>query len=215
MLCYGHICITDSRLNYEEQTKGLGMGKLMTAAVMLALLAAAGCTRSTNALNINTQSPPQPLPSSPSGSVNSGELDPIAQEQANAQALANSNDPNALSPDGTDPSQSGTEIASLNTQVPESTRPITHDAMAGSWNVNSDSPDCRLILSFTQWSGGYRAATLRCNSQELSSVSAWDIKSNRVVLVDTNGNQVATFASVGEESFSGATSTGKPVSFGR
>lgn len=184
--------------------------KLFTAAVMV--LGLAGCTQSSNALRVNTQAPPQPLPSSPSGTFESSELQP-----AGPQIL----DPNApqttgiIGQDGinpSDPSQT-TETAALIPNV--SDKPITHETMTGAWNVSSDNPDCRVFLSFTKWSGGYRAGTRRCNEPALASVSAWDVKGNQVVLVDGNGSQVASLGEIGPESYAGTLVSGKPVSFSR
>jgi len=59
--------------------KGLEMSNKTSIAILFMALAVAGCNRSSNALNINTQKPPQPLPSVPSGTVASTQLDPISQ----------------------------------------------------------------------------------------------------------------------------------------
>ncbi len=188
------------------------MGKLITTALLIAALSATGCTGTSNALNVNTQAPPQPLPSTPTGSVDAGQLDPIAREQANAQPVAQPIQ-DAPTVGGTDAPQTGTEVASLDT--PTSNKPITHEQLAGAWNVGSDVSGCRVFLSFTQWSGGYRAGSRNCQSPELASVTAWDVKGSRVVLVDSNGNQVASLASAGTEKYAGTTVSGKPVSFAR
>ena len=184
---------------------------LLAVAITVAL---AGCSRSTNALSVNTQAPPQPLPSTPSGSLQSAELQelPPANEPIQSEVPKAPEAPTIGNSDTS--ATESIETASL--EQPEITnKPITHDAMAGSWNVNTDNPGCRLIMSFTRWSGGYRAATLRCNSSELASVSAWDVKNNRVVLVDTNGNQVATMGSAGSERYSGSMVGGKPITLSR
>lgn len=183
---------------------------LLTVAVALAVV---GCTRSTDALRVNTQAPPQPLPSSPSGTVQSAQLDQLQPLDPQTQGI-NPQAPQAPSViDNAPVTQTpGLETASID---PATAKPITHDAMAGSWNVATDSPNCRLVMSFTKWSGGYRAATLRCNSTELASVSAWDVKSNKVVLVDTNGNQVASLGSAGDERYAGALAGGQPITLSR
>ncbi len=187
---------------------------------MFVALAASGCTRSSNALSgVSTQRPPQALPSVPSGNVQSGQLDPLGQPQPlDPNQQTNPADPEALA-NGTDssgaPEAPGTvDTASLDPQ-PAQQEPLTHEPLAGAWNVNSDSAGCRAILSFTQWSGGYRATTLRCNSPELSSVTAWDIKGAQVVLIDSNGSQVASLGRAGSERYAGRTSSGKPVTFSR
>lgn len=194
------------------------MGKVVTTAIMIALIIGAGCTRSTNALNINTQSPPQPLPSTPTGAVEAGQLDPITQEQLNAQQsgqLPDGTNPEAPTVGGETAPQTGTDVASLDQQASASSKPVTHEQLAGAWNVGSDAVGCRVFLSFTQWSGGYRAGSRSCQSPELAAVSAWDVKGSTVVLVDSNGNQVASLVSTGTEKYAGQTVSGKPVSFTR
>jgi hypothetical protein len=93
--------------------------------------------------------------------------------------------------------------------------PVTREAVSGSWNVNSDNPDCRMILAFTKWSGGYRAATRRCNSPELANVSAWDVKGQQVVLMDAGGNTVARLYQSASSRYDGTTNSGSPISFTR
>jgi len=192
------------------------MGKIGVIAVLFAALAASACTRSSNALNINTQSPPQPLPSQPTGTVNSGQLEPLDSDQTTDLAAGEGQLNPEQTPEAPTVGQTETEIASLNsTPVPTNNEPLTHEKLAGAWNVGSDNSGCRLFLSFTQWSGGYRAGTLSCASPELASVSAWDVKGSSVVLIDSNGTQVATLGSTGSEQYSGTTVSGKSVSFNR
>lgn len=195
------------------------MGTRISIAVLMMTVAVAGCTRSTNALNVNTQKPPQPLPSVPSGNVQSAQLQPITQPVQQSvptpAPLAAPTTPEApavsLQPEVV---EQKVEVAAVEAPAP-SNEPLTHEPLAGSWNVASDSSDCRAILAFTRWSGGYRATTLRCNSPALSTVTAWDIKGSQVVLVDSNGSQVASLSSVGAERYAGVTSSGKPITFSR
>ncbi|MEL7429256.1 MAG: protease inhibitor Inh/omp19 family protein [Pseudomonadota bacterium] len=186
------------------------MRNFLILSVAVVAIGITGCTRSADALRVNTQAPPQPLPSTPSGSFESTQLQP-----AGVQPL----DPNApqQAPSVIDqPPVPGTEpvqTASLDTTA--SSKPITHETMTGAWTVNSDNPDCRVFLSFTKWSGGYRAGTRRCNEPALASVSAWDVKGNQVVLVDGNGTQVASLGEVAAEQYAGSLVGGKPITFSR
>ena len=194
------------------------MSNKTSLAILLMAVAITGCNRSSNALNINTQTPPQPLPSVPSGTVASTQLDPISQTtQANptqSAALDAPTAPQAPTVETAPVVETPVETASLEPK-PASNEPLTHEPLAGSWNVASDSSQCRAILAFTKWSGGYRATTLRCNSPELSTVTAWDIKGSKVVLVDGNGSQVASLGAVGAERYAGVTASGQPISFSR
>lgn len=203
------------------KVKGLDMSKKTSIAILFMALAVAGCNRSSNALNINTQTPPQPLPSVPSGTVASTQLEPVTEPTATTPTQSAALDaptapqaPQAPTIDASPKLETPVETASLEPK-PVSNEPLTHEPLAGSWNVASDSSQCRAILAFTKWSGGYRATTLRCNSPELSTVTAWDIKGSKVVLVDGNGSQVASLGSVGTERYSGVTASGQPISFSR
>lgn len=189
------------------------MQKFTVLAAVILAIGVSGCTRSNDALRVNTQAPPKPLPSTPSGNLQSAQLDPV-QPQPTIVEPAQPQIPQAA------PTAPETPTAVQNTQVasidPEAaSKPITHETMTGAWNVNSDNPECRVFLSFTQWSGGYRAGTRRCNDPALTSVSAWDVKGNQVVLVDSNGAQVASLGAVGSERYAGSLSGGKPVTFSR
>ncbi len=191
------------------------MGRFAIFAVLMAAVAVSGCTRSTNALQVNTQAPPQPLPASPACSITGTQLDPITGEVRRYDQYGNPLPPETPNPDGTQTDANGTEIAALDPNVAANAEPLTHESLAGAWNVTTDNPDCRVFLSFTQWSGGYRAGTRRCLNTELSSISAWDVKGAQVVLVDSNGGQIAALGQIGAESYSGQTASGKPISFSR
>lgn len=191
-------------------------------------LAVAGCTRSTNALNVNTQKPPQPLPSVPAGNVQTSQLEPASTQNGGGQpSLAQplpevpATAPQPEVPKTPEVTAPTPEIPTVTTEVAAveapkvSQEPLTHEPLAGSWNVPSDNADCRIILAFTKWSGGYRAATRRCASPEIGSVNAWDVKGNQVVLVDSAGNKVANLHSSGNNRYVGTTVSGKPISFAR
>lgn len=185
------------------------MTNLRPAAVlfasMVAVLALSGCNRSVSALDV----PPASLPPAPLDPVQSQNLDPVTGQPMQGQPSDNTQvaaiDPNATN-----------EQPQAMTPPPSASgEPISREAMAGTWTVASDNPDCRIILAFTKWSGGYRAATRRCNAPELSAVTAWDVKGSEVFLVDGNGNQVATLFATGPETYQGQTSSGKAIAFTR
>jgi len=196
-------------------------------AIVLMALVVAGCNRSTSALNVNTQTPPQPLPAVPSGQVVAGGLEPVTtqnvggQQPGLAQPLPEvpATAPQPETPQVPTTTQEvapeNTQVAAVQTTPAVSAEPLTHEPLAGSWNVPSDNADCRIILAFTKWSGGYRAATRRCSSPEIGSISAWDVKGTQVVLVDSAGNKVANLQSAGNNRYAGQTASGKPISFAR
>ena len=127
------------------------MGRIATLAILMAALAVTGCTRSTNALRVNTQTPPQPLPAAPAGTIAGTQLDPITGEVQRYDQYGNPLPPEIPNPDGTQTDPNATEIASLDPNAATNAEPLTHEALAGAWNVTTDNPDCRVFLSFTQW----------------------------------------------------------------
>jgi len=190
-------------------------GGIAASLAILAVLSAAGCQRTVSGLD--TRGVPAPLPASPVSPVQSAALDPAAPAQLPSPVQPAPVDPAAVAPGTT------TDTASLGNPPapaapaapPASAAPVTREGVSGVWNVASDNPECRVILSFTKWSGGYRAATRRCNAPELGSVTAWDVKDNRVVLIDSGGNQIASLNSTGGERYEGATAGGSRVTFSR
>jgi hypothetical protein len=197
------------------------------AAILVAglgvMLALGGCQRSVSGLD--TRSAASPLPAAPVDQVQSSQLDPAAPTQIapGGQQVAAMDptlqqqplpDPNSTALPGTNPAPAQQQIAAATPSATPSA-PVSRESVTGTWIVASDNPECRIILAFTKWSGGYRAATRRCETSELTAVSAWDVKDNKVVLVDANGNQVASLASTGAEQYDGVTSGGKPVKFSR
>jgi len=198
--------------NGPERESGLVKGPQMglkTCVTLIALgLAVAGCqSRSLNSIAPTGQ--PQRLPSAPVEPVQTAELpqpaDPAAIETSPREASAA-----PTAPAIADESPQTTEPAPA-----PSGEPVTREGVSGAWIVASDNPDCRMILAFTKWSGGYRAATKRCNSTELSSVSAWDVKGQQVVLMDSSGNTLARLYQSANERYDGTTNSGQPISFTR
>ncbi|HSO46288.1 MAG TPA: protease inhibitor Inh/omp19 family protein [Rhizobiaceae bacterium] len=173
---------------------------------VLALAFLGGCQRSVSSLDTRAQS----LPPAPVGVVEATPLDTAPPTQITPDQQVASLEPI--------PPASAVETplpGAPQAVAPVAAAPVTREAMAGTWTVATDNPECRIILAFTKWSGGYRAATRRCNAPEIAAVSAWDVRDNRVVLVDANGNQVASLASTGPESYDGTTAGGTPVRFSR
>lgn len=188
-----------------------GVTMRAAACTLAAAIALGGCQRTVSGLD--TRGMPEPLPASPVSSVESAALDPAGPQQL----------PTPTAPPPVDPAAAAqqTQTAALEPAPvappppPAAAAPVTRESMAGTWAVNSDNPECRIILAFTKWSGGYRAATRRCNTADLSSVSAWDVKDNKVVLVDSGGNQIAALYSTGPERYEGSTAGGNRVTFSR
>jgi len=199
------------------------MIKPQMIAIILAAIVVAGCTRTSNPLAVNTR-PPQPLPSVPAGNVESSQLDPVSGDLQNPSTLTAST--------GVQPQTTGTPtaptIGGQTTEVPpdqtanlaggtinQGTEPLARESLLGAWDVASDNSECRIMLAFTKWSGGYRAGSSACQSDEIGSVIAWDVKGQQVILVDGGGNTVARLYSSGNERYDGTLNSGKAISFTR
>ena len=184
--------------------------KLLVSLLVIGF-AVTGCNRSINSIAPQSGQP-QTLPSAPVESVMAGELPPPSDQpyDGNAQTNGLTAGEAPVSP----AIQTDTQVAS-NTQVDQSGQPVTREGVSGAWNVASDNPDCRMILAFTKWAGGYRAATKRCTSPELTGISAWDVKGQQLVLMDGGGNTVARLYHSGGERYDGTTNSGQAVSFTR
>ncbi|MFN0264989.1 AprI/Inh family metalloprotease inhibitor [Tepidamorphus sp. 3E244] len=122
--------------------------------------------------------------------------DPQAQQQPQTQqqtqvAAANS---------GPQPSSVATTVAA----------PKKEDVL-GQWTIADSFSSCQLNVSLTGWSGGYRASTRNCTSEELKKIGAWNIEGNSVVLKDQSGAQVAVLSRKSERRFDGSLSAGGAV----
>ncbi|WP_068084996.1 AprI/Inh family metalloprotease inhibitor [Polycladidibacter stylochi] len=168
------------------------MNRSMTIAlVSLLAVSTAACMRTSY-----TRSYVSPLPATPVPAVTPGELQPVSPAGQPVQAAA--------APE--------TQIAS----APPATQRagLGRTDLLGGWTVASGGDNCKLFMTLTTWSGGYRANTRGCNDPSLSSIAAWNLNGNQVVLKDAAGGNLATLSG-GGAAFSGQTVGGAPISFQR
>ncbi len=190
---------------------------ILTATILVSSLLLVGCNQSLN--SISPTAPPAALPSAPAEPVASGQLPPInggqvdstGRNQAARQAAANQQ---IASAPVTPEIESASPVSEPTRSTSGSTK-VSREGMAGSWQVPTDGADCRIILAFTKWSGGYRAATRRCSSPEIQAINAWDVKDRSVVLVDQSGNEIARLFGANGGSYQGRTKSGQAISFTR
>jgi hypothetical protein len=181
-------------------------GILVIAGVLTAGIVLTGCNRSLN--SIAPSAPPRALPSNPAEPVSANQLPPIDSSQQ-------PNTDQAMIDGQSNPQPNVGENGAVNVTAPPNAPKITRESMAGSWQVPTDGLDCRIILAFTKWSGGYRAATRKCVSEEMQAINAWDVKDQTVVLVDQSGNEVARLFASQSGRYDGRTRAGDAVSFVR
>ena len=88
--------------------------------------------------------------------------------------------------------------------------------LLGGWTVTSGQETCQLFITLTSWTGGFRATTLGCNSNELKQISAWNLEGSAVVLAGVAGSPIAKLSASGSNRFDGQTlAAGTPISFYR
>lgn len=175
---------------------------LTIAFVSVIAISTMACQRTTY-----TRSYVSPLPASPVSPIAGQTLSPINPGQPGSE--------NQILVEGQD--------ASANTRVVSAPPAPNVNATGGSigrtdllggWNVSSGGDNCKLFMTLTKWSGGYRANTRGCSDTTLSQISAWNLNGNQVVLKDAGGGNVATLSG-GGSGFAGQTANGSPIQFAR
>ena len=204
-------------------TKAIARGAALSAATA-ALVALGACTDSVQRATYppaNQVAQPAPLTPAPAAPVNQAALGPSGSAAtpppppagaAPAPGVESSDlgAPPSLDPSGTD----NTQVASVEPAASPA-RAVSREGMIGAWTVKSGGTNCQIFLALTKWSGGYRAATRGCGGTALSSVQAWDVQNDRIVLVDASGSQAASLGRTGDTTYAGATNEGGDITFTR
>ncbi|MCB8840679.1 AprI/Inh family metalloprotease inhibitor [Aurantimonas sp. VKM B-3413] len=205
----------------------------MTGAALVALLAAAGCSRSVSPFE---SSGPAPLTPAPTGQVAANQLPPppppppppstttndLAQNQTGTDGTmptdqadagtGNTNGSNSgTGTNGSNSSQSsggGTQVASLDS------KPLSRASVSGFYKLSTTGGNCQIGLAYTKWAGGYRAASRGCPGK-IADVTAWDVSGSQVVLKDSGGATVANLSSAGGSKYTGRTAGGQEVTIYR
>ncbi len=196
-----------------------------TSLAVVAMLLAAGCSRSTPSVGgySSPSAGPSPLTPAPAGQVASNQLPPpppppapggMQQNQPATDQATNTPPTNA---DGT-PAGGDTQTASLETK-PDAPKKsgggaITRNSVLGAYKVTTTGGNCQIILSLTKWTGGYRAASRGCPGA-VADVSAWDVSGSQVLLKDSGGSQVASLSNSGGTRYDGQTKGGQSISLYR
>jgi hypothetical protein len=93
--------------------------------------------------------------------------------------------------------------------------PPSTTTLAGTWTVTDAGDRCRITLTSTPLFEFYRASPQNCRAPSLARINAWEQRGSEVVLLQPGGRVAARLAPQGAGSYSGATSTGAPVSMAR
>lgn len=81
--------------------------------------------------------------------------------------------------------------------------------LIGGWTLASAGETCQLSMNLTTWSGGYRASTRGCVSDELKAIGAWDVTGKEILLKDASGSVVARLYAAAPNRYSGQTDVSK------
>ena len=82
------------------------------------------------------------------------------------------------------------------------------NAVLGAWNVSTNADSCALNLSLTTWTGGFRASTRKCSTEQLQTIGAWNVAGKQLTLFDRTGGVIARLVASGDNRFDGTTETG-------
>lgn len=181
---------------------------MKTGVALAALLVAAGCSRSMPTMDTSMPSGPSALTPAPTGQVASNQLPPPPPPPPPSMTDMNAGtDTAATEPSGA-AAAGGTQVASVGGKT------LTRGEVLGAYRVTTTGGNCQIILSLTQWTGGYRAASRGCPGT-VADVSAWDVSGSQVVLKDSGGTTVANLNSAGGARYEGTTTSGQQISLYR
>jgi hypothetical protein len=173
----------------------------LSHAVTIAMVALAltGCQRTAEVSRPQVSTVAPPLNPAPVGGVQGSQLPAPSPTQFPTA-------PTAPATTAADPQQ----MAAVAASAP----PVSREALLGTWQTAVAGGNCQLALSLTQWTGGYRAASLRCPG-EAANIAAWDVSGNQVVLNDRDGNRVASLYQSAAGRYDGTTASGQAISLSR
>ena len=176
--------------------------RYVATGVVLAL-ALAGCQRTSNTssyADLPAQpSRPAPLQAQPVQGVQGGQLPP----------------PGGAAQYPTAP-QGGQQMASVdpNAAAPANALDITKQQMVGNWRVANGGSSCDMFLTLTNLGSGSRGGTRGCTG-ELTAMGSWEVSGKQVLLKDRSGNQIGSVYKTADNSFSGQTNGGQPITLSR
>lgn len=100
----------------------------------------------------------------------------------------------------------GPAVAPVN---PAAAADVRKPDLIGGWTLASAGETCQLSMNLTAWSGGYRASTRGCVSDELKAIGAWDVAGKEILLKDASGAVVARLYAAAPNRYSGQTDVSK------
>ena len=189
------------------------MSKLFVQTLAIGLCGAlAACQTTAVAPQLAQPAPLQPAPIapvastslSPVGSAPAAGVSAVNAAQAGAAASSQAQDLQAIP--SLAPPSSG--VSQVQTVVVSPTINFGRNAVLGAWNVSTNADSCALNLSLTTWTGGFRASTRKCSTDQLIGIGAWNVAGKQLTLYNKAGGVVARLVASGDNRFDGTTETG-------
>ena len=113
------------------------------------------------------------------------------------------------------PPADGKPVVAVAPAAPVAAGPIGRTDLLGGWTIASSGDSCQLFMTLTSWTGGYRASTRGCASEQLKSISAWNLERQAGRPRRQGGRRWRTLSSSGGNRFDGQIAGGGPVTFYR
>jgi len=179
-----------------------------------------GCSGALAACQTAAVSPqlaaPEPLQPAPVAPVSSTALSPVGVApstgapstglpvQAGVDANGQAQDLQAI-PSLSRPTSG---VSGVQTVTVSPTIDFGRNAVLGAWNVSTNADSCLLNLSLTTWTGGFRASTRKCSTDQLLGIGAWNVAGKQLTLFNKTGGLIARLVASGDNRFDGTTEAG-------
>lgn len=159
---------------------------------------------------------PEPLQPAPVAPVSATTLSPVgaapaaagtpAVNAAQAGAAANGQVQDLQAIPSITRSAAG--VTSVQTVTVSPSIDFGRNAVLGAWNVSTSADSCALNLSLTTWTGGFRASTRKCSTDQLLGIGAWNVAGKQLSLFNKTGGLIARLVASGDNRFDGTTEAG-------
>ena len=196
------------------------MSKLLIQTLAMGLCGTLAACQTT-AVTPQLAQQPAPLQPAPIAPVSSTSLSPVGV--APATRVSGLNAPQSALPSGGEVpvggqvqdlqaiptlTRSRAGVSRVQTVSVSPTINFGRNAVLGAWNVSTNADTCALNLSLTTWTGGFRASTRKCSTDQLSTIGAWNVAGKQLTLYNKTGGVIARLVASGDNRFDGTTETG-------
>ena len=158
---------------------------------------------------------PAPLQPAPIAPVSATSLSPVGAAPATGETALNaaqSGIPAAGQPQDLQAiptlSTSSAGVSRVQTVSVSPSIDFGRNAVLGAWNVSTNADSCALNLSLTTWTGGFRASTRKCSTDQLQTIGAWNVAGKQLTLFNKTGGVIARLVASGDNRFDGTTEAG-------